>query len=72
MPCSCHFILPPPNPSTKPLRFKNESIPTPKFKNPRAKYNFQGRTCSISGVGSYVPARILTNANWRTNGRHHR
>ncbi len=33
-----------------------------KFKNPRAKYNFQGRTCSIAGVGSYVPARILTNA----------
>src|ERR1041385_3404298 len=38
--------------------------PTPsrKFKNPRAKYNFQGRTCSITGVGSYVPARVLTNA----------
>jgi 3-oxoacyl-[acyl-carrier-protein] synthase III len=36
--------------------------PNPRFKNPRAKYNFQGRTCSISGVGSYVPARILTNA----------
>ena len=35
---------------------------SPKFKNPRAKYNFQGRTCSISGVGSYVPAKILTNA----------
>src|SRR3954452_24066787 len=33
-----------------------------KFKNPRAKYNFQGRTCSISGVGSYVPTRVLTNA----------
>src|SRR5882757_5205854 len=33
-----------------------------KFTNPRAKFNFQGRTCSISGVGSYVPARILTNA----------
>src|SRR4030081_1479653 len=33
-----------------------------KFKNPRARYNFQGRTCSITGVGSYVPARILTNA----------
>src|SRR5712671_4609177 len=33
-----------------------------KFKNPRAKYNFQGRTCSITGVGSYVPARVLTNA----------
>lgn len=35
---------------------------TPPFKNPRAKYNFQGRTCSISGVGSYVPSRVLTNA----------
>jgi len=34
-----------------------------KFKNPRAKYNFQGRTCSIAGVGSYVPERILTNAD---------
>jgi len=34
----------------------------PKFNNPRARYNFQGRTCSISGVGSYVPARVLTNA----------
>src|SRR5512136_836959 len=34
----------------------------PKFKNPRARFNFQGRTCSITGVGSYVPARILTNA----------
>src|SRR5208283_4445276 len=41
---------------------KMSPSPTPKFKNPRAKYNFQGRTCSISGVGSYVPARILTNA----------
>ncbi len=36
---------------------------SPKFKNPRAKHNFQGRTCSITGVGSYVPARILTNAD---------
>jgi len=35
---------------------------SPRFKNPRAKYNFQGRSCSISGVGSYVPAKILTNA----------
>jgi 3-oxoacyl-[acyl-carrier-protein] synthase-3 len=33
-----------------------------KFKNPRAAHNFQGRTCSISGVGSYVPEKILTNA----------
>jgi len=37
--------------------------PTGKFKNPRARYNFQGRTCSIVGVGSYVPAKILTNAD---------
>jgi 3-oxoacyl-[acyl-carrier-protein] synthase-3 len=36
---------------------------SPKFKNPRAKFNFQGRSCSISGVGSYVPAKILTNAD---------
>jgi 3-oxoacyl-[acyl-carrier-protein] synthase III len=35
---------------------------SPKFKNPRAKFNFQGRTCSITGVGSYLPAKILTNA----------
>ncbi|MEY2430046.1 MAG: 3-oxoacyl-[acyl-carrier-protein] synthase [Verrucomicrobiota bacterium] len=34
-----------------------------KFKNPRARYNFQGRTCSITGLGSYVPERILTNAD---------
>lgn len=34
---------------------------TPKFKNPRAQHNFQGRTVSITGVGSYVPARVLTN-----------
>jgi 3-oxoacyl-[acyl-carrier-protein] synthase-3 len=34
-----------------------------KFKNPRAKYNFQGRSCSVSGVGSYVPEKILTNAD---------
>src|SRR5260370_19864105 len=37
--------------------------PSASFKNPRAKYNFQGRTCSITGVGSYVPKRILTNAD---------
>src|SRR5215831_4679578 len=35
----------------------------PKFRNPRAKFNFQGRTCSIAGVGSYVPSRVLTNAD---------
>src|SRR5579862_807397 len=37
--------------------------PAKKFKNPRAKYDFKGRTCSISGVGSYVPPRIITNAD---------
>jgi 3-oxoacyl-[acyl-carrier-protein] synthase-3 len=36
---------------------------TRKIKNPRAKHNFIGRTCSITGVGSYVPERILTNAD---------
>ena len=35
---------------------------SPKFKNPRARFNFQGRTCSITGVGSYVPEKILSNA----------
>ena len=34
-----------------------------KFKSPRARHNFVGRTCSISGVGSYVPEKILTNAD---------
>src|SRR5215470_7820192 len=34
-----------------------------KFKNPRAQYNFQGRSCSITGVGSYVPSKVLTNAD---------
>jgi 3-oxoacyl-[acyl-carrier-protein] synthase-3 len=34
-----------------------------KFKNPRASHDFQGRTCSITGVGSYVPVKILTNAD---------
>src|SRR6266404_772147 len=36
---------------------------TTKFKNPRARYNFQGRTCSISGVGSYLPSKVLTNGD---------
>jgi 3-oxoacyl-[acyl-carrier-protein] synthase-3 len=33
------------------------------FKNSRARHDFQGRTCSITGVGSYVPEKILTNAD---------
>lgn len=36
---------------------------SPKFKNPRARYNFQGRTCSITGVGSYAPTKVLSNAD---------
>ena len=33
------------------------------MKNPRAEHNFVGRTCSITGVGSYVPEKVLTNAD---------
>lgn len=36
-------------------------LPPRKFTNPRAKHNFQGRTCSIISVGSYVPHRMVTN-----------
>ena len=38
-------------------------LPAAHFKNPRAKFDFKGRTCSIAGVGSYVPAKVLTNAD---------
>jgi len=34
-----------------------------KLKNPRARHNFVGRTCSILSVGSYVPERVLSNAD---------
>jgi 3-oxoacyl-[acyl-carrier-protein] synthase-3 len=34
-----------------------------KFKNPRARHDFKGRTCSITAVGAYVPERCLTNAD---------
>jgi 3-oxoacyl-[acyl-carrier-protein] synthase-3 len=34
-----------------------------KFKNPRAKFGFQGRTCAIAGVGAYVPTKVLTNSD---------
>ncbi len=34
-----------------------------KLKNPRAAHDFQGRTCSISAVGSYVPEKVVTNAD---------
>ena len=36
------------------------------LKNPRAKHDFKGRTCSITSVGSYVPERVLTNAELET------
>jgi 3-oxoacyl-[acyl-carrier-protein] synthase-3 len=39
------------------------NLPEKKFKNPRARHNFQGRTCSIVAVGSYVPDQILSNAD---------
>ena len=38
------------------------ALPVTQFKNPRARHNFQGRTCSITGIGSYLPEKILTNA----------
>ncbi|HIG26564.1 MAG TPA: ketoacyl-ACP synthase III [Verrucomicrobiales bacterium] len=34
-----------------------------KFKNPRPIYHQTGQKCSISGVGSYVPEKILTNSD---------
>ncbi|MBN2507260.1 MAG: ketoacyl-ACP synthase III [Verrucomicrobia bacterium] len=37
------------------------TTPTPTFTNPRAQHGFKGRTCSILAVGSYMPARVLTN-----------
>jgi 3-oxoacyl-[acyl-carrier-protein] synthase-3 len=33
------------------------------MKNPRARHQFQSRTCSITGIGSYVPEKVLTNAD---------
>jgi 3-oxoacyl-[acyl-carrier-protein] synthase-3 len=34
---------------------------SPRFKNPRALHDYQGHSCSITAVGSYVPERVLTN-----------
>jgi len=34
-----------------------------KFRNPRAKNDFRSRSCSVAAVGSYVPERVLTNAD---------
>ncbi len=38
-------------------------LPDKEFKNPRAKHDFVGRTCSIVSVGAYVPERVMTNAD---------
>jgi 3-oxoacyl-[acyl-carrier-protein] synthase-3 len=35
--------------------------PARKVIHPRAHHGFQGRTCSIAGVGAYLPSRVLTN-----------
>lgn len=34
-----------------------------RLRHPRAAHQFLARTCSITGVGSYVPARVLRNAD---------
>lgn len=34
-----------------------------KFRVPRAEFGYQGRSCSIISVGSYVPEKVLTNAD---------
>ncbi len=39
------------------------SAPSTKIKSPRAKHDFVGRPCSITGVGSYVPTRVMTNGD---------
>lgn len=31
--------------------------------NPRAKHGFKARSCSIAAVGSYVPCKVVTNAD---------
>ena len=41
----------------------SESVHPHFVKNPRALYDFKGRPCAITAVGSYVPERILTNAD---------
>jgi 3-oxoacyl-[acyl-carrier-protein] synthase-3 len=33
------------------------------FKNPRALHGYRGRSCSVLAVGSYVPSRVLANAD---------
>jgi len=35
--------------------------PAKKFVNPRERHDFKLRSCSVAGVGSYLPSRVLTN-----------
>src|SRR6266545_441832 len=38
------------------------------LKNPRARHGFQGRTCSVTSVGSYVPEKMVdTSDQWITS-----
>ena len=39
------------------------TLPRRHFKNPKAGHNFLGRSCSIASVGSYLPSRVVTNAD---------
>ena len=38
-------------------------LPPASFRNPRARHGFKCRTCSVTGVGSYVPEKVLSNAD---------
>jgi 3-oxoacyl-[acyl-carrier-protein] synthase-3 len=39
------------------------SAPVRPLRNPRASHGYHGRPCSIAAVGSYLPDRVLTNAD---------
>jgi len=39
------------------------STSSKRIQHPRSVHDFKGRTCSITAVGSYVPSKILTNAD---------
>ena len=38
-------------------------LPPATFRNPRARHGFKCRTCSVTGVGSYVPEKVLSNSD---------
>ncbi len=50
----------------KPMRghesYRMSAVRTNFFTNPRARHGFRLRSCSIAGVGSCLPERVLTNA----------